>query len=283
MSRVAPFRCLLLTTLIAAAPAHAQQTTPEPLRRASQLDLRGDTREARTVLQSMLDTTSNPSLKAQVHRALAMSYAFDGDCANTLKYEQLVIDYWATREQAEPQNAFYQEGEMANEGARVCIDAGDLAKAEAWYRQGYALGIKEPEPRTHSKSLWDFRLAHALGRIAARRGNKAEAQKQVALARQALDSDTAMARMQERFFPYLTGYVALYTNDLKQAESDFTKALSMRGNDRDPFMRYLLAMTYQKLGRAHDAQLAYEQALELATAHNPPAAFVQRAMRKKAK
>ena len=77
-----------------------------------------------------------------------MSYAFDADCANTVKYEEMVIAYWKTREQAEPQNAFYQQGEMANEAARVCIDAGQLDIAEKYYRKGSELGLKEPSPKT---------------------------------------------------------------------------------------------------------------------------------------
>jgi predicted Zn-dependent protease len=212
---------------------------------------------------------------------MAMSYAFDGDSANTVKYEELVIGYWVTREAAEPQNAFYQQGEMANEAARVCIDAGDLAAAEQWYRKGTELGLKEPEPRTHPKSLWEYRLAHALGRIAARRGDKAEAARQIAAARAALDRDPEMARQQERFFPYLVGYVALYTDDLATAESELTKAVGLQGNQNDPFMHCLLAMTYEKQGQAAKAKELYTKAYGLATAHNPPAAFVRPFARKK--
>ena len=220
----ARFIALAVATSLVALPASAQAQrgrggTPGPMRDAAQLDVDGKTAQARAIYQSVLDTTTDPAAKADVQRAMAMSYAFDGDCANTLKYEQMVIDYWVTREQAEPQNAFYQEGEMADEGARVCIDAGDLDAAEQWYRKGYELGTKEPAPQTHSKSLWDYRLAHALGRIAARRGDEAEAERQIAAARKALDGDSAMAAQQERFFPYLVGYVALYTGNLKTAES----------------------------------------------------------------
>lgn len=68
-----------------------------------------------------------------------------------------------------------------------------LDAAEKWYRLDYELGLKEPEPKTHPKSLWDYRLAHALGRLAARRGNQAEAQKQIAAARKILDADPRMA------------------------------------------------------------------------------------------
>ena len=251
-----------------------------PLQGATQLDLAGKTAEARVAIQSVIDTSSQPAGKAAAQRAMAMSYAFDGDCANTVKYETLVIDYWRTREPVEPQNAFYQEGEMANEAARVCIDAGVFDVAEQWYRKGTELGMKEPAPQTHPKSLWDYRLAHALGRLAARRGDKAEAQKQVVNARRILDSDSTMRAAQERFYPYLVGYVALYTNDLPSAEREFVKMVDVTGNQADPFMRYLLGLTYEKEGRAADAKAAYEKAWSLATAHNPPAAFVRRMLRR---
>jgi tetratricopeptide (TPR) repeat protein len=281
-------RVLALVTAAAlvAVPAsmHAQRGrggTPGPMRDAAQLDVNGKTTQARAIYQSILDTITGPAARADVQRAMAMSYAFDADCANTLKYEQMVIDYWKTREQAEPQNAFYQEGEMADEGARVCIDAGDLAAAEQWYRKGYELGTQEPAPQTHPRSLWDYRLAHALGRIAARRGDKAEAERQIAAARKALDSDSAMASQQERFFPYLVGYVALYTGDLKTAEAEFTKMLAMRGNQNDPFMNCLLAMTYEKMGDRAKADALYRKAYEMARAHNPPAAYVRHFVREK--
>jgi tetratricopeptide (TPR) repeat protein len=253
----------------------------DSLREASRLDSDGSTTRARELFQKLIDGAPDPAAKAEAQRSLAMSYAFDGDCANAAKSEDLVIAYWVTREQAEPQNAFYQEGEMANEAARVCIDAGDLNTAERYYRRGTELGLKEPEPRTHAKSLWDFRLAHALARLAARRGNKAEAQKQVAAARAALDGDKLMAAQQERFYPYLTGYVALYTGDLKGAEAELTKALSMQGNANDPFFNCLLAMTYEKLGQRDKARELYQKAYDLATGHNPPAAFVRPFARKK--
>lgn len=251
------------------------------MREANQLDLNGETAQARVIFQKIIDTATVPAAKAAAQRAMAMSYAFDGDCANTVKYESMVIAYWATREQAEPQNAFYQEGEMANEAARVCIDAGDLAAADQWYRKGYELGVKEPAPQTHTRSLWDYRLAHALGRLAARKGDKAEAERQITNARHILDSDTAMAAQQERFFPYLVGYVALYTNDLPNAEAQFSKAVAMRGNERDPFMHCLLAMTYERMGRQGEANAMYKKAYGMATGHNPPAAFVRPFVRKK--
>jgi hypothetical protein len=251
------------------------------MREAIDADLRGDTAAARVVFQRLIDSTADPAAKAAAQRAMAMSWAFGGDCANTVKYEEMVIAYWRTREAAEPQNAFYQEGEMADEAARVCIDNGELGQAERWYRRGYELGMQEPAPKTHPASLWDFRLAHALARLAARRGDRAEAARQIAAARRALDSDTAMAAQQQRFFPYLTGYVALYLGNLPEARRDLALAADARGNQRDPFMKCLLAMALEKDGKQDEANAMYRQAYDLATAHNPPAAFVRPYVRKK--
>jgi tetratricopeptide (TPR) repeat protein len=252
-----------------------------PMREAQELDRQGKHAEARAVLQRLIDQAPEPADRAAAQRRMAMSYGFEGDCANAVRYHEMVIAYWVTREQAEPQNAFYQQGEMANESARVCIDAGELETAERMYRRGWELGLKEPEPREHPRSLWDYRLAHALGRLAARRGDQVEAQRQVAEARRILDSDPTMAENQERFFPYLAGYVALYANDLATAEAELTKAVAMRGNDRDPFMHCLLAMTYEKLGQQDRAKALYQRAYDMATAHNPPSAFARPFARRK--
>jgi tetratricopeptide (TPR) repeat protein len=256
----------------------AQGTPPatpqaDSTRTASRLDSQGSHAAARAIFQALIDGVATPAAKAAAQRRMAVSYAFEGDCAAAVRYEEMVVDYWKTREQAEPQNAFYQQGEMANEAARLCIDAGAIDVAERMYRRGSELGLKEPEPKTHPKSLWDFRLAHALGRIAARRGNAKEARKQVDVARRLLDADTAMASGQARFLPYLAGYVALYTNDLATAEAELTKALAMQGNATDPFLHALLGMTYEKKGDAARATPMFQKAYDLSTGHNPPSAF----------
>ena len=266
--------------LAVAVPGGAQQQqqrqrtlTPAQIasRTATRLDVEGRHTESRAILQLLIDAADTPRERAAAQRTMARSFGFDRNCGEAMRYELMVIDYWKTREAEEPQNAFYQQGEMANEGARICIDAGALDSAAKYYRLGTELGLKEPEPKTHPKSLWDYRLAHALARIAARRGDATEAQRQIAAARRALDSDTAMARSQEQFFPYLLGYVALYTGDLAKAETELTRAVELR--DSDPFMYALLGMTYEKQGRAAEAKAMYEKAYELSDGHNPPASF----------
>ena len=251
----------------------------DSLRLAQRLDTDGKHQESRAIFQALIDNAPTPAERAAAQRRMAMSYAYDGNCARTIEYEEMVIAYWVTRRETEPQNAHYQEGEMANEAARVCIDAGHLDEAERMYRRGSELGNREPEPRTHPKSLWDFRLEHALARLAARRGNAEAAKRHVAEARRILDSDAKMAEDQEQYFPYLVGYVALYTNDLATAEAELTKA--MAGLSNDPFQVVLLGMTFEKKGDQAKARELYEKAFDMSTGSNPPNVFARAFTRKK--
>ena len=243
------------------------------------LDLMGKGTEARRYFQKAIDAAPDAQAKATAQRAMAMSYAFDSDCGNTVKYEQMVFDYWKTRESADPGNAFYQQGEMANEAARVCIDSGDFVTAEKWYRIGHDAGLKEPGISPGRKALWEFRTEHALARLAARRGNRAEAAKHIAAAKTALSeieaADSQLFRQQSAFLPYLTGYVAYYSGDYQTALADLEKA-----NTNDPFIQCLLGMTYEKLGEREKALAEYRKAA-MVTAHNPPAAFAKPFTRKK--
>lgn len=258
---------LLLTVagMLAAQGGRPQQS--EGLRQAIALDVAGDYAAARALLEKEIESAPTPQAKANVQRTMAMSYAFERNCAKTVAYEEMVIAYWVTREKEEPKNAFYQQGEMANEAARVCIDAGDLNAAEKWYAKGTELGLKEPEISTDRKALWSFRLEHAKARIAARRGNKALAAKHVAAARAALDEMTELKKQQEAFFPYLTGYVALYSGDAAKALADFEQA-----NQNDAFIMMLKADALEKLGRKPEAMEIYKKVAAM-RGHNPPAAY----------
>ncbi len=233
---------------------------------ATQLDLQGKGAEARALLQKAIDSAATPAAKSNAERTMAMSWAFEGNCAKTGEYEQKVIEYWVTQEAAHPGNAFYQEGEMADEAARVCIDAGDLDAAAGWYKKGHDFGLKEPNISTDRHALWEFRYEHAEARLAARRGNRAEAEKHVAAAKAALDKMTDLRAQQQEFLPYLTGYVAFYLGDYKTALADLQKA------EQDPFIACLIGQTYEKLGEPDKATEYYKKAAS-ARAHNPPAAY----------
>jgi len=259
--------------------AHNAPDSAQALRGAAMiLDMAGRYNEAQAYFEKAINLAPNPQAEAATRRDLANSYGFAGDCKNTAKYLLMVVDYWKTQESADPHNAFYQEGEMANEAARYCIDAGDLNEAERLYKLGHDLGIKEPDNPAR-KALWEFRTEHAFARLAARRGNKAEAQKHVAVAKTTLDqikaADASLGQQQESFWPYLTGYVALYTGDYKTALDDLQKA-----NQNDAFIQCLIGMTYEKLGQKDKAMEYYRKA-SAATSHNPPGGFARRFTREK--
>ena len=164
---------------------------------------------------------------------------------------------------------------MADEAARVCIDYGDLDAASAWYKRGHDLGLKETDISADRKALWEYRWEHAQARIAARRGNRAEAEKHIASAKAALDAMTDLRQQQEAFFPYLTGYVAFYLGDYKKALGDLQRA-----NQNDPFIQCLLGQTYEKLGDKDKAMECYRRAAAT-NAHNPPAAYARPLAQKK--
>jgi len=255
----------------------------DSLRQAQRLDTEGNHQQARAIFQALIDNAPTPADRAAAQRRMAMSYGFDGNCAKVIEYEEMVIAYHVTRRASDPQDAHYQEGEMANEAARVCHDAGFFDEAERMYRRGSELGNMEPEPRTHPKALWDYRLAHALARIAARRGNAEEAKGHIADAKVALEgirkADEQLGTQQEQYFPYLVGYVALYTGDLKTAETELTKSSELLRND--PFQVVLLGMTYEKLGNQSKATELYEKAFEMSTGSNPPNVYARAFTRKK--
>jgi tetratricopeptide (TPR) repeat protein len=227
------------------------------------LDIAGQYAEARKHLAKAIANAPAPPAKAMALRMMAMSHAFERDCKAAIPYASQAYDVYLS------QQDYYNAGEAANEVARVCIDSGNLDEAAAWYQKGHDIGLQEPAITAERKDLWAFRLEHAKARIAARRGNKAEAQQHVAAARAILDRGVIDSD-QAQYYPYLVGYVALYTGDYQTALNELQKT-----NQRDPFFLCLIAETYEKMGRKDDALEYYRKALALANGHNPPNAYAR--------
>ena len=229
------------------------------------LDLLGRYTEARPYFAKAIEIATTPQAKAQAQRSMAMSYAFEGNCKGAAKYEgPLYQSYLDAKD-------WFNAGETADELARVCIDSGDLTAALSWYQKGHEAGMNEtPEAQ---KDLWNFRWEHAQARIAARRGNKTEAQKHVDAAKAILDKGSNP--QQAQFFPYLTGYVAFYLGDYRTALTDLQKA-----NQNDPFILVLMAQAYEKLGEKDQAMECYRKAAA-SNAHNPPNAYAHPLAKKK--
>ena len=142
-----------------------------------------------------------------------------------------------------------------------------------WYQLGHDTGLKEPNITSARRDLWEFRWEHAQARIAARRGNQAEAQKHVVAAKNILAKGTNPEQAQ--FLPYLQGYVAFYAGEYKAALQELLKA-----NQNDPFIACMIGQTYEKLGDDGKA-LEYYHKASTAVAHNPAAAYAVPLAKKK--
>ena len=239
--------------------ASSPDSLPANIAAGDVLDLMAKGEEARKYFQKVLDVAEKPEQKVSANRAMAMSYAFEGSCKKTVEYEQKVFDYYVEKQD------FVQQGEIADEAARICIDSGDFDTALHWYQVGHDTGLKEPDIKPARADLWNFRWEHAQARIAARRGNIAAAQDHVAAAKSILDKGTNPDQAQ--FYPYLRGYVAFYGQDYKAALEELLKA-----NQNDPFIQCLLGQTYEKLGEKDKAVESYRKAAA-AIGHNPAAAY----------
>ena len=94
--------------LLAGSSAHDQPARPEgagvvdsPQRQAQALDRDGKGAEARVIWQRLIDNAADPKTKSEAQRRMAMSYGFEHNCAGAVKYEEMVIAYWVTREKEE--------------------------------------------------------------------------------------------------------------------------------------------------------------------------------------
>jgi tetratricopeptide (TPR) repeat protein len=230
------------------------------------LDLKGNYAEAREHFTKAIDVAP-AKLKQQALRAMAMSYAFEGNGSKAEEFEAAVLNLHLTG------NDWVGAAETCNELARIYLESGDLDNAFKWYQTGYDTGRRKTDLTEPDKNLWLFRWESAQARIAARRGQAAGAQEHVAAAKAALDK--ANNPDQARFYPYLTGYVAFYTGDYKTAIEELQQA-----DQRDPLNLVLLGEAYEKSGDATQARDYYQKVLAI-NIHNPTNAFARPLAKKK--
>ena len=222
------------------------------------LDLKANYSEAREHLEKAIELAPARS-KQQALRALAISYAFEGNAYKASESEMQVFNTRLAK------NDSIGAAETCDELARVYLESGDLDHAYKWYKMGYETATRKPGLTDDDKNLWLFRWENAQARIAARRSNAAEAQQHVAAAKAALDKIKEPG--QGWFYFYLTGYVALYSGDYKAAIEELQKA-----NQQDPFVLSLLAQAYEKSGDAVQAKAYYQKVLAT-PGHTPTSAF----------
>ncbi len=212
------------------------------------LDLKGEYADARDHFTKAIEAAPADS-KQQAQRALAISYVFEGDAYKASEPELEVFNARLAKEDS------VGAAETCNELARIYLELGDPDHAYKVYKMGYETVSRKPDLSEADKNLWLFRWESAQARVAARRGQANEAQQHVTAAKTALGN--AKNPDQERFIPYLTGYVAFYRGDYKTAISELLKA-----DQHDPFNLALLAQAYENSGEAATARDFYRKALE---------------------
>ena len=230
------------------------------------LDLKGDYNAARQDIQKAIDAAPANG-KVRALRTMAVSYAFTGDANEAGKYEEQAYQLQFAA------NDLSGAAGTADEAARIYLENGDLKNAKLWYTKGHSTALSDPKLTDADKDLWTFRWESAQARMAARDGNKAEAQQHVAAAKAAIDKGTQPDQAQ--FVPYLEGYVAFYGGDYPAAISDLEKA-----NQKDPFILVLMAQAYEKSGDQKNAMDYYHKVLGI-YAHSPTGAFARPLAQKK--
>jgi len=224
------------------------------------LDLQGKYTEARQHLSKAIELASEQQT-VQSLRVMAVSYAFEGNADKASEYERRAFelqDTWKRYEDA---------ASTANELGRIYLESGDLDNAYKWYEKGRVTGLKKPNITDAEKDLWTFRWEAALARIAARRGNKQEAQQHLAVMSSIVYKNDNPD--QTHFYPYLVGYVALYTGDYATAIKQLQQA-----DQRDPFVLSLLGQAYEKSGDKAQAVVYYQKIMS-SYLHNPSNAFAR--------
>ena len=230
------------------------------------LDMQGDFGKARGYLEKAVEVAP-PARQVQALRTMAVSYAFQCDLPQVAKYEQQAFDSQMKNQK------FTDAAGTANELARIYLECGDVPEASKWYQTGYDTAIRQPNLSEADRDLWQFRWENAKARMAAREGKAKQADADVVAAKAILDKSKIPD--QQRFYPYITGYVAFYAGNYKSAIEELQKA-----DQKDPFILVLLAQAYEKMGNQSEGMKLYRQILTI-NSHNPTNAFARPLAKKK--
>jgi len=215
---------------------------------ARALDLKGSYAEAREHFARAIDLARDEGARDQALRMMGVSWTFVGNAKQATPFFKRVFD---RRLDARD---FAGAAEEANEIGRVLLELGDLNGAQQWYRSGFDTAGRVARQSAADRDLAALRWAHAQARIAIRRGNRAEAERQMAVVKSLVDKG---ANPDQRVqYPYLAGYVAFYAKDYRKAVAELQQA-----DQEDPFILLLTAEAYEQLGEASRAREDYRKVL----------------------
>jgi len=234
---------------------------------ARALDLKGDYTEARDHFAKAIELAPDDGSRDQALRMMGVSWTFVADARQAVPFFKRVFDRRL--------NAGDLSGaaEEANEIGRVLLELGDVNGARQWYRTGFDTAQRVQKQSASDRDLAAVRWAHAQARIAIRRGNRAEAEKQTAVVKALLDKGTNPDQRIQ--YPHLTGYVAFYAKDYKRAVAELQQA-----DQEDPFILMLTAEAYEHLGDMSRARDYYRKVLA-SNSHAIANAFARPVARRK--
>jgi tetratricopeptide (TPR) repeat protein len=223
-------------------------------------DLVGDHRAARYHLERAI-TLAPDDARNQALSAMGISYAFEARADDAARYYQRVFDAQIQADDRPNASA------TANAIGRIYLESGNLRKAEQWYRTGYETGKKVSQQPAAAMALVEMRWRNAMGRLAARRGDRKAALAHAGEAKAQLDAGGNAG--QQPFYPYLLGYIAFYARDYRGAVTELAQ-----GDQDDPFVLGLTAQAYEKLGDKVKAREFYTKVMA-SPAHSINAAFAR--------
>ena len=229
------------------------------------LDFLGQYTEARRHHSQAIELAA-PEARAQTLSAMAVSYAFESNATEAAKFYQKLFD-----ERIAAGNPGGAAG-TANALARVYLESGDVESGEKWYRTGYETSKQITGSPDSERDLWLMRWHHAQGRIAARRGNIAEARRHAAAVSELLGKGQNDGERPQ--YQYLLGYIALEAGEYDRAIAELEK-----GNLSDSFVLGLIARAYEGKRDAENAKAYYAKVLA-SPAHSINTAFARQWARK---
>jgi tetratricopeptide (TPR) repeat protein len=233
---------------------------------ARALDLAGRYEEARDHFARAIELAPEGQ-KDQALRMMGVSLAFVRNARGAATYFQRVFD----RRLAS--GNFAGAAEVADELGRVYLELGDPDSAFREYRAAFDTAARQPDRSPSEIDLTSLRWAHAQARIAARKGNAAEAHRQEAVVKALVDKGTN--RDQQIQFAYLLGYDALYLKSYPRAIATLRTA-----DQTDPFILLLLGEAYEQSGQPARAREYYQKTLA-STSHAVNNAFARPIARQK--
>ena len=197
------------------------------------LDLQGEYEPARHHLGRALSLAPE-NARGTALAAMAVSYLFESNAEQASKFYEKQFDLQMAGQ------ALDGAAGTANAIGRVFLETGHVDRAEQWYRTGVETAKKLSGLPQDQVDLWDMRWLHAQSRLAARRGQRAEAERHAA-ALQALVAKGGENAKQEPILRYLLGYNAFYLGDFDRAATELARA-----DQADPFILALQAQTCEK-------------------------------------